>query len=222
MNQKTVAMIHTVSSLVPVFDSLGRELLKDTKIIHIADEAVLTMVNKAQGLTKEITRRVCDDAIAAEAADVDLVLLTCSSISPCADVAAFLCSIPVLKVDQAMIEEAISLSDSIGIIATAKTTLTPTISQINQYADKLSKKVSVKSYLCEEAFKALQAKDVEKHDELVVSEIKRAMNENSVIILAQASMARALSKMDKSSIKKPVLTSPERAVRLVQKRLNDL
>lgn len=222
MSQKTIAMIHTVSGLVPLFDSLGRELLGDTKIFHIADEAILEMVNKAQGLTGEIYKRVRDDAIAAQNAGADIILLTCSSISPCADVAAFVCSVPILKVDQSMIEQAVSTGRRIGVIATAKTTLVPTISQIQAQADYMKKKVTLTSYLCEDAFNALQAKDVDKHDEYVTKEILNAITENDVIILAQASMARVLKSIPESKIIKPVLTSPESAVKAAQQRLREL
>jgi hypothetical protein len=82
MKDKTIAMIHTVSSLVPLFDKLGKMIIKNINIIHIADEAVLNLISTAGHLTKEACRRICDDTVAAEAAGANLILYTCSSISP--------------------------------------------------------------------------------------------------------------------------------------------
>ena len=222
MKMKTLAMIHTVSGLVPLFDGLGRKILENVKLFHIADEALLTMIMKTQGLSPIIKQRVCADAIAAEQAGADLILFTCSSISPCADVASELCSIPILKVDTPMIEQAVSLGSRIGVIATAKTTLDPTIGQIHQCADGMQRTVEVKSYLCEKAFEALQEKNPEGHDAFVAHEILQAIEENDVIILAQASMARVLESIPRSSITKPVLTSPESAILAVKLKIDKI
>lgn len=216
---KRVLFVHTVGSLVPVFGQLAAEVLgSQVEVWHIADEMLLRVVLAAGGLTPFIYRRVADHVVAAEQAGVDVVQLTCSSISPCADVAQPLVGIPVLKVDEPMVDRAIALGRRIGVLATVRTTLAPTIDLIQRRAKAMGKEVSVAPRLCEEAYAALFAGDTATHDRLVGAALRELMTESEVVLLAQASMARALDAVPEVERPVPVLTSP----RLAVERLRDV
>ena len=135
-------------------------------------------------------RRVAEDAITAEAAGADVVLVTCSLISPCVDVAQNMVSIPVLKIDEPMADRAVDTGTSVGVAATATTTLKPTTELIKARARVAGKSVQVDAVLCEGAFDVLMSGDTEGHDRIVKEHLYRMMESNDVIVLAQASMAR--------------------------------
>ena len=63
----------------------------------------------------------------------------------------------------------------------------------------------------------MKEKNQEKHNELVLKEIKKAEQECDVIVLAQGSMTVMLPYLE--GISKPVLTSPRRAVERVKQML---
>jgi aspartate/glutamate racemase len=214
-----LAFIHTVPSLVGLFTDLSKELIpNDVEIIHIADEILLKTVLAQGGLTPFIYRRVAENAVSAEEAGAHLVQLTCSSISPCVDVAQWMVSIPLLKIDEPMVDRAISLGKRIGIAATAPTTLKPTTELVQDRARYHEKEVVVDSVLCEGAYSALFSGDVHTHDRIVRQHLVDLMSHNNVVILAQASMARVADAIPAAEQIVPILSSP----RLAMERARDV
>ena len=135
---RRLVLVHTVPSLVDLFTRLSHELLPaDAEIWHIADEILLKVVLAQGGLSPFIHQRVGEHAVSAERAGATAVQLTCSSISPCADTAQVLVRIPVLKIDEPMVDRALELGRRIGVAATAPTTLQPTGELIQARAQAL-------------------------------------------------------------------------------------
>jgi Asp/Glu/hydantoin racemase len=219
---KKLAFIHTVPSLIPLFNDLSKELLPpDVEVFHIADEMLLKVVLYQGGLSPFIYRRVAQHIIDSEQAGASAVQLTCSSISPCADPARPMVSIPVLKIDEPMIDLALTLGSRIGVAATAPTTLKPTSELVYRRAELLGKEVKVDPVLCEGAYKALFSGDAETHDRIVRQYLENLMARNDVVLLAQASMARVADTILNKDKRVPILASPrlamERAVEVIAK-----
>jgi Asp/Glu/hydantoin racemase len=217
-----LGMIHTVTGLVPVFEGLREELIPDVKCFNIADEALLSMVTDAQGLTPAIYRRVVDDAVTAETAGADVILVTCSSISPCVDVAKNMVSVPVLKIDEPMVDEAISIGKRIGVAATARTTLKPTTELIRVRSMVAEKDTAIDAVFCEGAFDALMYGETERHDRIVRDHLHQMMQNNDVVVLAQASMARVADQIPDSEKRVPILSSPRLGMQRVRDVFNQL
>jgi Asp/Glu/hydantoin racemase len=210
---KKLAFIHTVPSLVSLFTDLSKELLpNEVEIFHVADEILLKMVLAQGGLSPFIYRRVAENVVAAEQAGAHLVQLTCSSISPCADAAQLMVSIPVLKIDEPMVDLAINAGNRIGVAATAPTTLKPTTDLVYDRARHLGKQVKVDSVLCEGAYSALFSGDTQTHDRIVRQFLMELMSHNDVVILAQASMARVAEAIPAADQVVPILSSPRAAM----------
>jgi Asp/Glu/hydantoin racemase len=208
-----VAYLHTVSSLVGLFNNLSKELLPPgTEVFHIADEMLLKTVMAQGGLSPFIFQRVAENVVAAERAGASIVQCTCSSISPCVEAVRPLAGIPVLKIDDAMIDKALSLGKRIGVAATAPTTLKPTTELVHAKAAARHLDVKVDALLCEGAFTALSSGDIATHDRLVSQGLRELMNRNDVVILAQASMARVADALPVDEQKIPILSSPRLAV----------
>jgi Asp/Glu/hydantoin racemase len=208
-----VAYLHTVSSLVGLFNNLSKELLPaGTEVFHIADEMLLKTVMAQGGLSPFIYQRVAENVVSAERAGASIVQCTCSSISPCVEAVRPLAAIPVLKIDDAMIEKALSLGKRIGVAATAPTTLKPTTELVQAKAAARHLDVMVDALLCEGAFAALSSGDTATHDRLVSQGLRELMNRNDVVILAQASMARVADTIPADEQKVPILSSPRLAV----------
>jgi Asp/Glu/hydantoin racemase len=210
---RRLVYIHTVASLASLFGSLSKELLAaDVEVIHIADELLLKVVLAQGGLSPFIYRRIAEHAAAAEQAGAVAVQCTCSSISPGVDAVQPLVSIPVLKIDAPMVDEALRLGSRIGVVATVPTTLKPTTELVHTRAAELGRKVQVESALCEGAFAALQGGDAAAHDAAVKKQVLALMGRNDVVLLAQASMARVVEGLAPGEVKAPILSSPRLAV----------
>lgn len=219
---RTLAMIHTIAALAPMFGALSKELMPDVATFCIADEAVLRMGLAVGGLTPAMFRRVSDDVIFAESAGADVVLVTCSSISPCVDIARKMVSIPVLKIDEPMVDKAISIGARIGIAATAPTTLKPTTELLTARAAAAGAEVTVDAVLCEGAYDALFAGDTARHDQIIREFLYDMMGRNDAIILAQASMARVADQIPEADMRVPILSSPRLGMERARDVINQL
>jgi Asp/Glu/hydantoin racemase len=184
---------------------------------HVVDESLLQSTIRAGELSKTTIHRLVTYLMLAQQAGADLVMVTCSSIGAAAEIGRSLVDIQVLRVDEPMAEEALASGTRIGVAATVKTTLTPTVSLIERKASAAGKKVSVISKLCEGAFDALLAGDTAKHDLLVTEGLRELIPQVDVVVLAQASMARIVESLPESDRVLPILSSPRLAVeRLAQ------
>jgi len=218
-----VAYIHTVPSLVGLFNDLSKEIFPSgVEVFHIADELLLKVVLAQGGLSPFIFRRVADHVVAAVEGGASMVQVTCSSISPCVEAARPFVSAPVLKIDDPMVDMALSIGTRIGIAATVPTTLKPTTDLVIAQAQAMEKAISVDSILCEGAFQALISGDTETHDRIVRQSLQALIARNDVVILAQASMARVAATIPEGEQTAPVLSSPRLAVERARRVLETL
>lgn len=212
MSQKTLGLIHTSATLVPVFQQLCNQHLPGVQIFNIVDDSLIKNVIKCGELRPDTARRVVNYAASAEAAGADFILYTCSSIGAAVETAATLTKTPVLRVDQPMADKAIQTGNKIGVIATLSTTLNPTTDLVKRRAAVAGKEVQVISKLCEGAFDALMSGDASKHDTMVAAALKELSSQVDVIVLAQASMARVVDSLSEADKKVPILSSPSIAI----------
>jgi Asp/Glu/hydantoin racemase len=212
MSQKTLGLIHTSATLVPVFQQLCNQHLPGVQVFNIVDDSLIKNVIKNGELKPDTARRVVDYAASAEAAGADFILYTCSSIGAAVETAATLSKVPVLRVDQPMADKAVQIGNRIGVIATLPTTLNPTTDLVKRRAVVAGKDVQVISKLCEGAFEALMSGDAATHDQMVAAALKELSSQVDVIVLAQASMARVVDTLDEADKKVPILASPGIAI----------
>ncbi len=165
-----------------------------------------------------VVQRVCSYVISAEMSGADLVIITCSSISGLADIAARLVEIPVMKIDDPMAELAVKRGRRIKVLATLSTTLTPSVRLIQEKASQQGKAVFLDPVLCEKARQFLDRGNPEMHDRILRKEIEDTIDNYDLIVLAQASMGRVLDTLDSKKANR-VLTSPKIAVDYLRRRL---
>jgi Asp/Glu/hydantoin racemase len=208
MNQKTLGLIHTSATLVPVFAELSNRFLPGVKTFNIVDDSLIKNTIAAGRLLPGTARRVVNYVDSAQDAGADYILVTCSSIGAAVETAATLSTVPVLRVDQPMADEAVKAGQRIGVIATLGTTLAPTGDLVLRRAAAAGRQIELVSRLCEGAFDALMGGDAATHDKKVADALKELVHEVDVILLAQASMARVVERLEESDRKIPILASP--------------
>lgn len=212
MGDKALVLVHTLSSLVDVFNKLGVELLPGVPLVHIVDEPLLERVRQRGQLSREDSVRLGTHVALAEQTGAGAVLVTCSTISPCVDDIRSEVGIPVMKIDEAMIAEALAQGSKIGVLATNVTTLEPTRQLLQAQADLADKQVEVELVLVENALPALLEGDGATHDSLVKGAVYELAERVDVVILAQASMARVLNVIPEAGRQVPILSSPHLAM----------
>lgn len=208
MSVKTLGLIHTSATLVPVFAELCAKYIPHIKTFNIVDDSLIKNTIACGELTADTSRRVVNYAGSAQDAGADYILFTCSSIGPAVEAAAGLSHVPVLRVDQPMADKAVQLGKKIGVVATLSTTLNPTSDLVRRRAIAAGKEIELIPVLCEGAFEALMSGDAATHDQKVGDALKKLAKEVDVILLAQASMARVVDTLAEADKKVPILASP--------------
>lgn len=209
-----LALVHTSATLVPVFQELIQNYLSDfeLEVFNFVDDSLIKNTISRNKLTPDTKRRVVELICSAEGSGADFIMATCSSIGPAVELAAELCSVPVLRVDQPMADKAVSIGKRIGVIATLSTTLEPTGDLVSRRAIAAGKNIELVSKLCEGAFEALMRGNPEAHDAMVAAALKDLSKQVDVIVLAQASMARVVKQLRSDEVKIPILESPSIAI----------
>lgn len=212
MARKTLALIHTSATLVPVFQQLCKAQLPNVDTFNIVDDSLVRAIGAKGALTADIARRVEAYITSAEAGGADYILVTCSSIGPAVEASAPFCAVPVLRVDQPMADGAVAAGRRIGVIATLPTTLIPTSDLVRRRAVLAGKEIELTSRLVDGAFPALMAGDAATHDLLVANALRELGAHVDVILLAQASMARVVDTLAAEDRRVPIFASPPTAI----------
>ena len=216
MKTKTLSLIHTSATLIPVFEGLAQRYLPGTKLFNIVDDSIVkNIISRGGKADPAIYKRVLDYVKSAEDAGADYILVTCSSIGEAVEAAAEQASVPVLRVDQPMADLAVKTGKRIGVIATLQTTLQPTANLVERRAKLAHREIELKAVVCEGAFDALMAGDADRHDYLVAEALKLLAQQADVILLAQASMARVVDTLSEEDRRVPILTSPPSALEYI-------
>jgi Asp/Glu/hydantoin racemase len=214
---KTLALIHTSPVLVPTFTQLAAELLPGVNIFHMVDESLIKNTISAGRLTKPTARRVLSLIDSAQQSGAGAVMVTCSSIGQAVSLSRPFIDIPVFRIDEAMAEEAVAKGGRIGVAATLRTTLDPTLELLQTTARRCEKSIETIPCLCEGAFEAVVSGQTDRHDQLVTEALEKLMKSVDVVVLAQASMARVLGSIPANGT--PVLSSPRLAMESARRQL---
>jgi Asp/Glu/hydantoin racemase len=216
---QTLALIHTSPTLTPVFSALCAEQMPDVTLFHMVDESLIKDTIREGRLRRQTMRRLLGMIESAEQAGADAVLVTCSSIGRGVKLGQEFFDIPVIRVDEAMAEAAVRMGRRIGVMATLRTTLDPTIALLKEKAAEAGREIEIVASLCDGAFEAVLAGDTETHDRILSEALRNEMLGVDLVVLAQASMARVVKAMGEEAMAMPVLSSPELAVGQVREML---
>ena len=210
-----LAIIHTTTATVDSMKSLAAELVPGWDLLHIVDESVLPQLAKNGGNLAEVEDRLIAYARLAEQAGANILLEACSSVGEVVEEMRQVVSIPVVRIDEPMTENAVQLGTRIGVAATLPTTLAPTSRLLESQARAAGKTIELQSTLIEGAFEKLSAGDRTGHDALLVEGLSKLAKEVDVVVLAQASMARVIPQLTPAEQAK-FLTSPRSAMERVR------
>jgi Asp/Glu/hydantoin racemase len=200
-------------------DTLATEFAA-ARVINLLDEGLLTEVERQGGLTANCVERLVTQVGLAIGAGAEAVLLTCTAYSTVVDqVQARFPGVPVLAVDQVMVDEAVRLATRIGVLATVAAGLEQQLTLLRLAAAQRGKNIELVTSLHPDAMAALQRGDGETHDRILLAALPDLAAGVELVLLAQASMARLVPRLPHLGV--PVLTSPRLAVARLRAVLGD-
>lgn len=207
---RTLCMIHTVPGLIPVLEPLLAREVRGWAHFNIVDESLLKNTIRDGAPSHATMRRLLGHVASAVEAGAEAILVTCSSLGAATEAVRPFFAQTLVRIDEGMALEAVTGYRRIGVLATLHSTLGPTTALIESTARKQGATDRViSSKVCEGAFATLTRGDTDSHDRMVADAIAELADSVDVVLLAQASMARAWERYGDAGGSCPVLTSPE-------------
>jgi aspartate/glutamate racemase len=209
------ALIHALAlSPAPINEALARDW-PEAERMNLLDDSLSANLAASGGVQDAaLHQRFQDLAAYAVGTGAQAILFTCSAFGSCIDaVAARHAPLPVLKPNEAMIDEAVRAGGRIGLLASFAPTLQSMVSEFPPGT-------ALDCELAPAAMAALQRGDGAAHDADVLAAALRLRDRGAELIaLAQFSLARSAALL-RAELRLPVLTTVDSAVAALKVRLN--
>ena len=226
MKTPRIALIHALPHSVTPVNSAMIRLWPEASRMNLQDDSLSTdlaaVEAKAPGTGLDAFMHERFQRLAQYAIDCgsDAILFTCSAFGSCIEAVAASQKIPVLKPNEAMIEQAVALvgerGKMNGQVLGLVSSFAPTLASM---PNEFSTDVNLEMKLAEGAMAALNAGDVVTHDKLVVAAAVDLVKQGAkVIALAQYSMAHC-KPMVEAACGVPVLTTTDSAIEKLKRVL---
>lgn len=206
-----IALIHALKHSIAPIEAAFAKAWPDAKLMNLLDDSLSADLARDGALNDAMTARFLALGDYAAATGADGILFTCSAFGPCIEaVARAHAPMPVLKPNEAMIEQAVKMGKRIGLLSTFRPTLASMPPEFPAFAQVVPK-------LAEGALAALDRGDRTTHDRLLVKASKD-LRDCDVIALAQFSIA-ATAPLVAEATGRPVVTTPDSAVEKLMRLL---
>ena len=209
-----IALIHALRHSPPPIAAAFARLWPNATLANLLDDSLSADLARDGRLTPAMADRFHRLSRYAVDTGADGILFTCSAFGPCIEACARdLAPMPVLKPNEAMIEQAVTQGRRIGLLATFGAALDTMPAEFTAACPD----VTVVPHLAGGALAALDAGDGADHDRLA-AEAALALRDCDVIALGQFSLARAADAVA-AATGRPVLTTPDSAVHKLRRML---
>ena len=212
-----IALIHALTHSIAPIEAAFAEHWPQATLANLLDDSLSADLARAGALTLHMTERFLALARYAAGCGAQGILFTCSAFGPCIEACAHdLAPLPVLKPNEAMIEDVLATGGAtarIGLIAS----FAPTLATMPAEFAAVAPGCTLVPCLAASALHALDRGDGDGHDRAAAS-AAAAVKDCDVIVLAQFSLARAAASV-RVATGKPVLTTPDSAVRKLRRLL---
>src|SRR5512143_3544987 len=102
-----VALVSSTRAVFGSMEAAFRSVFPEAQVIHILDETLLDLFRQDGGLSIRSRRKALQMALAAQDAGADGILVTCSTLSPGVDEIRSFLTIPIVKIDEPMVEHVV-------------------------------------------------------------------------------------------------------------------
>jgi len=187
-----------------------REMWPQARVTHLLDDSLPADLTAAGGITATIVERFVALARYSVSCGADAVLFTCSAFGTAIEAAAKAVPVPVLKPNEAMLEEALAAGSDLALLATFEPSIPSLKREFEDLASSRGIQLRIKTRTIPAAIAALQQGRHSEHDRLIAA-AAADVGPCDALVLGQFSMARAAAGIPAAPGRK-VLTSPHSAV----------
>lgn len=217
-NPPRIALIHaTPVAIDPICDTFKR-LWPQARVTNLLDDSLAADLAAAGKLDQSMIDRFCMLAKYVEAGGADAILFTCSAFGTAIEVARGAVRIPVLKPNEAMMEEALATGPRIALLATFEPSLPSMRAELEQLASARKAQIKITTRAVPAALTALQGGDDTGHDRQIAAAAEE-FGDCDALLLCQFSMAGAAGRIP-ARRGRSVFTSPYSAVARLKQLLH--
>ena len=218
---KSIALIHTVKTVATTFDQTLKDYVgEEVKVHNLWDDFLANDPNEIGYFSIENRNRLYNDIKSAEMTGADMIVVTCSTLTPTVNLIRPFVKVPLIAIDDAMGRKAVTYGSRILVLATAGSTEGPMRDKLNAEAAAIGKQVEIDFKANAEAFHAMKAVQMDVHDAILL-EMAKDISGYDCVVLAQASMAH-LDKKIEEICHIPVLSSPTLCLEQVKETLKTI
>jgi Asp/Glu/hydantoin racemase len=145
--------------------------------------------------------------------------VTCSSLSPAVDELRPFLTIPIVKIDEFMVEHVVQSAETIALVASAETVMKSVEPLVQSKARQFNRKVSVRYVIKGDIWPLLQ-KDPISFYEKIGEAAGQAAKDCQAVIIAQVSMAPGRDYVT-PEVRDRVYAAPEYAVKALRQILTN-
>jgi Asp/Glu/hydantoin racemase len=212
-----IALISSTRAVFGSMEAAFQTIFPEAETIHLLDESLLDLFRQDGGLSIRSSRKALQLALTAQDAGVNGILVTCSSLSPAVDEIRPFLTIPIVKIDEPMVEHVIQAAETIAILASAETVKKSVEPLVQSKARQFNRKVSLQ-YVIKGDIWPLLKKNPNIFYEKIGEAAELAAKENQAVIIAQVSMAPG-REYAKPEVRDRIYAAPEYAVRAIRQIL---
>ena len=210
MKNPRIALIHATPVAIDPICNTFKRLWPQAHVTNLLDDSLAPDLAVAGRLDQKMIDRFCVLAKYVEAGGADAILFTCSAFGPAIEATRNAVKIPVLKPNEAMMEEAIATGPRIALLATFEPSLPSMKAELEQLAAARNANIKIATKAIPLALTALQAGDDAGHDTQIAAAAAE-FNDCDALLLCQFSMASAAERIP-ARRGRSVFTSPYSAV----------
>jgi Asp/Glu/hydantoin racemase len=210
MSSPRIALIHATPVAIEPIVSAFRRLWPEARTTNLLEDSLAADLAAEGRLTERMNERFVTLARYAHGCGADAILFTCSAFGPAIEAAQSALTIPVLKPNEAMFDEALAAGKRIGLLATFAPSIPALRTELEQMARQRKLELEIKTHTVPTALTALHAGEAAEHDRLIAQAADQ-LGLCDALILGQFSMASAAEMIPDQPGRK-VLTSPTSAV----------
>lgn len=216
-SRRRIVLVHAVQVAMAPVEAAFQRLWPEVERVNILDDSLSVDRGQSPDLTPAMFDRF--HRLGAYARDIgaDGILFTCSAFGEAIEAVARELSIPVLKPNEAMFEEALEQGNTIGLIATFERSVPMLEAEMREMAARKGQAVTLHTICEPDAMRALQAGDEARHNALMAEAAAR-LPACDAVLLAQFSTSVAREAVS-ARVPAPVLTSPGSAVAKMKRAL---
>ena len=207
MTAPRIALVHAMPVAIEPVANVFREQWPQVRITHLLDDSLPPDLTAAGSITPAIVERFVTLARYCEKSGANAILFTCSAFGTAIEAARDSVRVPVLKPNEAMLEEALAAGNDLGLIATFEPSIPSLRKEFEDLASSRGIQLKLKTRTVPAAIAALQRGQVSEHNRLIAAAAAE-MGPCDALVLGQFSMASAAAGIPG----RKVLTSPHSAV----------